>query len=101
MQTREHSIGLTRIEIVLTILLLLVLASIMFAWHGAAHRGDQISQVLNNARQLYIAGFSMTTDFNTSGDDHLGWPGELAERKQDPVLTVSAYIERLVAYEYL
>jgi hypothetical protein len=73
----------------------------VFAWQSAAHRGNQISPVLNNARQLYIAGFSMATDFNTSGDGHLGWPGELAERKEDPVLTVSAYIERLVAYEYL
>jgi hypothetical protein len=73
--------------------------------HAAAARSGllkgQLTQTLNNARQLYIAGYSMATDFNTEGDEQLGWPGDLTERKNDPVLTVSQYIDRLVAHEYL
>ncbi len=56
---------------------------------------------MNNARQLYIAGFSMATDNGTTGDDLLGWPGDLAERKVKPVTTVSGYIERLIEGGYL
>src|SRR3954471_15381205 len=54
------------------------------------------TQTMNNARQLYIAGFSMAVDYGTTGDELLGWPGDLAERKVKPVTTVNNYIQRLI-----
>jgi prepilin-type N-terminal cleavage/methylation domain-containing protein len=101
MRTRAHSNGLTLIELILAVFIVAVLVCLIILWQRRSRHEDGISSVLNNARQLYIAGFSMATDFNTTGDQHLGWPGDLAERKKDPVLTVSQYIDRLIAYEYL
>ena len=60
-----------------------------------------INQTMNNARQLYSAGFSMAIDHGTTGDDLLGWPGDLAERKGKQATTVSGYIERLIGGGYL
>jgi len=105
MQTRVHTNGLTLAELLVSIIIVAVLIS-LFAptpcgGGGGGLLKGQLTQTLNNARQLYIAGYSMATDFNTTGDEQFGWPGDLTERKKDPVFTFSQYIDRLVAHEYL
>jgi hypothetical protein len=101
MRSRVQNNGLTLPETLLIIFIVAISAGLIFLRQRAGRHGDEIGPILTNARQLYIAGFSMATDFNTTGDVHLGWPGVLAERKKDPVLTVSQYIDRLIVYEYL
>ncbi len=43
----------------------------------------------------------MATDYISTENPLLGWPGDLGDRKVDPVHTVPAYLDRLMAYEYL
>jgi len=101
MKTPPRQKGFTLIELLVVIAIIAILASLAVpAIQGGLLKG-QLTQTLNNARQLYIAGFSMATDFNTTGDDHLGWPGDLPEREKDAVKNVGGYVERLVDYEYL
>jgi len=101
MKTPRSQKGFTLIELLVVIAIIAILASLAVpAIQGGLLKG-QLTQTMNNARQLYIAGFSMATDFNTTGDEHLGWPGDLPEREKDPVKNVSGYVERLVDYEYL
>ena len=101
MQTRENSNGLTRLEVAVTILIVGVLALSIKPEAPSCLLHGTLTQTLNNQRQLYIAAFSMATDYGTEKNPQLGWPGDLALRKENPVLTVSQYINRLVAYEYL
>jgi hypothetical protein len=104
MQTRVHSNGLTLAELLVSTVVVAVLA-VVFTSIGCGCGGSPIkgqeTQTLNNARQLYIAGFSMAADYGTTGEEDLGWPGDLADRKRNPITTVSAYIDRLVARDYL
>jgi len=93
--------GFTLIELLVVIAIIAILASLAVpAIQGGLLKG-QLTQTLNNARQLYIAGFSMATDYNTTGDEMLGWPGDLPDREKNPVKNVSGYIERITDYEYL
>jgi hypothetical protein len=62
---------------------------------------NQLAATLWCARKLHIACSSMAADYEATQNTDLGWPGDLAERKRDPVLTVSQYIDRLVSQEYL
>jgi hypothetical protein len=43
----------------------------------------------------------MATDHETTKDNSLGWPGDLARRREEPVSSVAPYLERLMKYEYL
>jgi len=93
--------GFTLIELLVVIAIIAILASLAVpAIQGAMVKG-QLTQTLNNARQLYIASFSMATDFNTTGDEHLGWPGDLGEREKDQVKNVSGFVDRLIDYDYV
>ena len=97
--SRNHALTLTEFLVAIFVVAVLLSLACIAIRHGLLK--GQVAATLNNARQLYIAGFSMATDFKTQGDDHLGWPGDLAERKTEPVTTVSQYIERLIRYDYL
>ncbi len=101
MKTPPRQKGFTLIELLVVIAIIAILASLAVpAIQGGLLKG-QLTQTMNNARQLYIAGFSMATDFNTTGDELLGWPGDLPDREKEPVRNVSGYIDRLVDYDYL
>src|SRR5688572_20861090 len=91
-----------RIVSTLIIITLVVLVSSLFIPRVTfCGFGGPVAQTLKNALQLYIAVFSMATDYGTTGDALLGWPGDLAERKIRPVTTVGSYIERLIEGGYL
>jgi hypothetical protein len=90
------------VSTLIVVVLFLLLSSISIPRHGSGgFLKGQLTQTMNNARQLYIASYSMATDHGTTGDELLGWPGDLAERKARPVTTVSGYIERLIEGGYL
>jgi hypothetical protein len=63
-------------------------------------RGQMIQSV-NNARQIYLAASTMAEDGVHSNDPRLGWPGDLAAAVAEPVTTLSDYVERLIAFDYL
>ena len=52
---------------------------------------------VNNARQLYLAGYQMALDGTTNSDANLAWPGDYASG----VTTLKDYVEKLVQNDYL
>lgn len=98
----ERNVAQKIVSFLIVVFLLLLVQSWLqnHGLRGGLLKG-QLTQTMNNARQLHIVGFSMATDYDVNGDELLGWPGDLAERKVKPVTTVSGYIERLIEGGYL
>lgn len=104
----------TLIELLVVISIIAILASFAVPAMTGALLKAQMTQSVNNAKQIHLATFSMSTDRSTTGDQNLGWPGDLEAVQQapgggggaspgstGPVTTVSAFVNRLVAYDYL
>lgn len=73
MNKKSH--GFTLIELLVVISIIAVLATFAVpAITGALTKG-QMTGTLNNARQLYLAGFQMANDGATNSDANLAWPG--------------------------
>ncbi len=62
---------------------------------NALARG-QMTGTMNNARQLYLAGFQMATDGATNSDPNYSWPGG-----DHSVTTLQEYCTKLVENDYL
>jgi hypothetical protein len=56
----------------------------------------QLTQTLNNARQIHLATLRMTTDAAVEPNPKLGWPGDLPDVK-----SLGDFVERLVEYKYM
>jgi hypothetical protein len=80
------------------IVILAVLALPQVPFDGI--RGD-ILQTMNNMRQIHMATLSMANDGIESKNPKFGWPGDLAVAEKDPVLSLPAFVERLVEYDYI
>ena len=92
---RTTSAAFTLIELLVVISIIAILAALAVpALTNALNRG-QMTGTMNNARQLYLAGFQMATDGATNSDPNYGWPG--AYQTND----LTSYLERLVSNEYL
>ena len=57
--------------------------------------------LINNAKQIYLATFSMANDYEVNNDPKLGWPGDLAISPVEPADTLEKYIARLTLYDYI
>ncbi len=92
----------TLIELLVVIAIIAILASLAVpAITGALVKG-QLTQTVNNGRQIFLAGFQMATDGTVQGDVNLGWPGDLANRQgTGQISNVTQYMERLMKYDYL
>jgi len=93
----------TLVEMLVVISIIAVIAGLALpAITGAMTRG-QMTQAISNARQVYIATFSMVQDGSTTGDAKYGWPGDLANSTDSAtkVTTVADYVQRLVDNDYL
>ena len=77
MKTLRHSLrAFTLIELLVVISIIAILASLAIpAVTGALTRG-QLTQTLNNARQLQLATQTMALDSFTTGEGP-GWPGDM------------------------
>ncbi len=85
----------TLIELLVVIAIIAVLAALAVpALTNALTRG-QMTGTMNNARQLFLAGFQMATDGATNSDPEYSWPGAYTET------TLPAYLGRLVSNDYL
>ncbi len=86
----------TLIELLVVIAIIAVLAALAVpALTNALGRG-QMTGTMNNARQLYLAGFQMATDGSTNSDPNLSWPGDDAT-----LTTLQTYVQKLVQNDYL
>ncbi len=86
----------TLIELLVVIAIIAVLAALAVpALTNALSRG-QMTGTMNNARQLYLAGFQMATDGTTNSDPNLSWPGDDAQ-----VSTLEQFCQKLVQNDYL
>ena len=92
---QKTSAAFTLIELLVVISIIAILAALAVpALTNALTRG-QMTGTMNNARQLYLAGFQMATDGATNSDPAYAWPGAYDET------TLSSYLGRLVSNEYL
>jgi len=95
MKTRSQS-AFTLIEMLVVISIIAVLAAFAVPALTSALTKGQMTGTMNNARQLYLAGQQMALDGAANSDPALTFPGD------DPlILTVSDYMTRLVANDYL
>lgn len=58
-------------------------------------------QTLSNAKQIYLASFQMAADHAVSENPLLGWPGDLAAAKVDPVKSLPELVERMAQQDYI
>src|SRR4051812_37484971 len=95
--TKKSSAAFTLIELLVVIAIIAVLAALAVpALTNALTRG-QMTGTMNNARQMYLAGFQMATDGSTNSDPTLAWPGGI-----DPAITtLEQYCSALVQNDYL
>jgi hypothetical protein len=56
----------------------------------------QMTGTMNNARQLYLAGFQMATDGTTNSNPNFSWPGD-----DTALASLEDYVEKLVQNDYL
>jgi len=63
-------------------------------------RGQMI-QTINNQKQIYFAASSMATDGFESKNPKLGWPGDLAASKEQPIASLARYVKYLTENDYI
>jgi prepilin-type N-terminal cleavage/methylation domain-containing protein len=87
----------TLIELLVVIAIIATIATFAVpALTNALTRG-QMTGTMNNARQLYLAGYQMALDGTTNSDANLAWPGDYASG----VTTLKDYAQKLVQNDYL
>ena len=86
----------TLIELLVVISIIAILALLAGPALTQALTKGQMTGTMNNARQLYLAGFQMATDGAANSNPAYSWPGD------DPALTsLEAYCSKLVQNDYL
>jgi len=89
----------TLIELLVVISIIAVLATLAVPAVTNALTKGQMTGTMNNARQLYLAGFQMATDGAANSDPNYAWPGDDPAVKDASDLKL--YIEKLVQNDYL
>jgi prepilin-type N-terminal cleavage/methylation domain-containing protein len=87
----------TLIELLVVIAIIATIAAFAVPALTSALTKGQMTGTMNNARQLYLAGYQMSLDGSTNADSNLAWPGDYASG----VTTLQAYVEKLVQNDYL
>src|SRR6266480_1024358 len=95
MKTRSQS-AFTLIEMLVVISIIAVLAAFAVPALTSALTKGQMTGTMNNGRQMYLAAQQMALDGAANSDPNLVFPGDDAT-----ILTVSDYMTRLVANDYL
>jgi prepilin-type N-terminal cleavage/methylation domain-containing protein len=93
---QHRSLAFTLIELLVVIAIIAVLAALAAPALTQALTKGQMTGTMNNARQLYLAGFHMATDGAANSNPAYSWPGD------DPAVTsLEAYCNKLVQNDYL
>src|SRR4051812_25334452 len=89
--------GLSLVEVIVIVALVAILVALAVPDLGGQRvGGGQLTQTLNNARQIHIATLRMTTDASVEPNPKLGWPGDLPDVK-----TLGDFVERFVEFKYI
>jgi prepilin-type N-terminal cleavage/methylation domain-containing protein len=94
---RERVSAFTLIELLVVIAIIATLATFAVPAITSALTKGQMTGTMNNARQLYLAGYQMALDGAANSDANLGWPGDYTTG----VTNLRAYVEKLVQNDYL
>ena len=93
---KHNTPAFTLIELLVVISIIAVLAALAVPALTQALTKGQMTGTMNNARQLYLAGFQMATDGAANSNPAYSWPGD------DPAVTsLEAYCNKLVQNDYL
>src|SRR6266478_863394 len=76
-KTNKTSSAFTLIELLVVIAIIAILAALAVPALTSALAKAQMTGTMNNARQLYLAQFSMSNDGAATGSGGLAWPGDL------------------------
>lgn len=96
---KKPSTAFTLIELLVVISIIAILAALAVPALTNALSKGQMTGTMNNARQLYLAGFQMATDGAANSDPNYSWPGDDATISAGASL--QAYCEKLVQNDYL
>src|SRR5256714_3406762 len=89
--------GFTLIELLVVIAIIATIAAFAVPALTSALTRGQMTGTMNNARQMYLAGYQMALDGTTNSDANLAWPGDYAAG----VSTLADYCGKLVGNDYL
>jgi prepilin-type N-terminal cleavage/methylation domain-containing protein len=96
MGNRKNS-GFTLIELLVVIAIIATIAAFAVPALTSALTKGQMTGTMNNARQLYLAGYQMALDGSANADANLAWPGDYT-----PALAnLQDYCTKLVQNDYL
>jgi len=91
----------TLIELLVVIAIIAILAALAVPALTSALAKAQMTGTMNNARQMYIAQFSMSNDGAATGDATLAWPGDLVSGGTVGAGNYLQYINALLSKGYL
>jgi prepilin-type N-terminal cleavage/methylation domain-containing protein len=102
MKINKPSSAFTLIELLVVIAIIAILAALAVPALTSALSKAQMTGTMNNARQTYLAQFSMSNDGAATGASGLAWPGDLAAGGYLPAgSNLVTYANILVANGYL
>jgi prepilin-type N-terminal cleavage/methylation domain-containing protein len=87
----------TLIELLVVIAIIATIAAFAVPALTSALTKGQMTGTMNNARQLYLAGYQMALDGSANADANLAWPGDYSSG----VTTLRDYVEKLAQNDYL
>jgi prepilin-type N-terminal cleavage/methylation domain-containing protein len=89
--------GFTLIELLVVIAIIATIAAFAVPALTSALTKGQMTGTMNNARQLYLAGYQMALDGSSNSDPTLTWPGD----DQNAALDLKTYCAKLIKNDYL
>jgi prepilin-type N-terminal cleavage/methylation domain-containing protein len=87
--------GFTLIELLVVIAIIAILAALAVPQIASAMVQGQLTQTLNNARQIHIAITRMAMDNSVNPDPKIGWPGDITD-----IQDIGSFCDRMVDYKY-
>ena len=96
-ELRQRVSAFTLIELLVVIAIIATIAAFAVPALTSALTKGQMTGTVNNARQLYLAGYQMALDGSTNSDPNLAWPGDYSTG----VASLQDYCTKLVANDYL
>ena len=88
----------TLIELLVVIAIIATIATFAVPALTSALTKGQMTGTMNNARQLYLAGYQMSLDGATNSDANLAWPGDYSS---GTLSKLEDYCAKLVQNDYL
>ncbi len=96
--TKKNSAAFTLIEMLVVIAIIATIAAFAVPALTNALTKGQMTGTMNNARQLYLAGYQMALDGSSNSDANLAWPGDYAT---GTLAKLQDYCNKLVQNDYL